>query len=128
MGATGMPAAGGHWVVNESVKKGLISMNGAFMRQIDHLLFTFNTARRRACVAEDRWDQSSTRESVRLIYWEIQQTRAARELGNESFLDPVDLICEVLASRVFVSFSPGFSPVSGASVDPRTVLTVSVAV
>ena len=59
-----MPAAGECQVANESVKKGVISMIGKFVRQIAQLLFTFNTARRRACVAEDRCDQSSTRESV----------------------------------------------------------------
>jgi len=64
MGATRMPASGERQALDESVKKGAISMNETFVRYIDQLLFTFNTARRRACVAEDSCDQMSTEVSV----------------------------------------------------------------
>ena len=56
-----MPAAGESQAPDESVKKTGILMIERFVRRIGQLLFTFNTARRRACVAEDGWDQMSTK-------------------------------------------------------------------
>jgi hypothetical protein len=58
-----MPAAGESQAANESVKTGAILMKGSLVREIDLMLFTFNTARRRACVAEDSCDQMSSKAS-----------------------------------------------------------------
>jgi len=58
-----MPAAGESQAANESVKTGAILNEWVVDGVVIQLLFTFNTARRRACVAEDSCDQMSSKAS-----------------------------------------------------------------